>query len=87
MGKSSRGEPKHAYAEAVAIRGDKIEAVGAKADVMKTAGTDAEKIDLLGKTLLPGLIDSHMHVMDSSTVLTGADVNDKCIHWMIWLSS
>ena len=76
-GKVFTGEPEHPYAEAVAIRGDKIVAVGAQVDVMKAAGTDAEKIDLQGKTLLPGLIDSHTHVMDSSTVLTGADVDDK----------
>src|SRR6516164_3521614 len=76
-GKVFTGEPEHPYAEAVAIRGDKIVAVGAQVDVEKAAGTDAEKIDLQGKTLLPGLIDSHTHVMDSSTVLTGADVDDK----------
>lgn len=76
-GKVFTGEPEHPYAEAVAIRGDKIVAVGAQVDVMKVVGTDAEKIDLQGKTLLPGLIDSHTHVMDSSTVLTGADVDDK----------
>ena len=76
-GKVFTGEPEHPYAEAVAIRGDKILAVGAQAEVMKAAGTDAEKIDLQGKTLVPGFIDSHTHVMDSSTVLIGADVGDK----------
>ena len=76
-GKVFTGEPEHPYAEAVAISGDKILAVGAQVDVMKVAGTDAEKVDLQGSTLLPGLIDSHTHVMDSSNVLTGADVGDK----------
>jgi predicted amidohydrolase YtcJ len=76
-GKVFTAEPEHPYAEAVAIRGDKIVAVGAQAEVMKAAGADAEKTDLEGKTLLPGLIDSHTHVLDSSTVLTGADVGDK----------
>jgi len=76
-GKVFTAEPEHPYAEAVAIRGDKIVAVGAQVDVMKAAGINAEKIDLQGKTLLPGLIDSHTHVMDGSTVLTGADVDDK----------
>ena len=76
-GKVFTGEPDHPYAEAVAISGDKIVAVGALVDVQKAAGPDAEKIDIQGKTLLPGLIDSHTHVMDSSTVLTGADVDDK----------
>jgi predicted amidohydrolase YtcJ len=43
--------PGRPYAEAVAISGDKIVAIGAQADVMKAAGTDAEKIDLQGKTV------------------------------------
>jgi predicted amidohydrolase YtcJ len=76
-GKVFTAEPEHPYAEAVAIRGDKIVAVGTQVDVMQAAGIDADKVDLQGKTLLPGLIDSHTHVMDSSTVLTGADVEDK----------
>ena len=76
-GKVFTGEREHPYAEAVAIRGDKIVAVGTQLEVMKAAGTDAEKIDLQGKTLLPGLIDSHTHLMDSATVFTGADVGDK----------
>src|SRR5262252_2153002 len=42
-------EPEHPYAEAVAIRGDKIVAVGAQVDVMQAAGIDAAKIDLRGK--------------------------------------
>lgn len=71
------GELDHPYAEAVAIRGEKIVAVGAQRDVIRAVGPNAEKIDLQGKTLLPGLIDSHTHVMDSSTTLTGADVDDK----------
>ena len=71
------GEPEHPYAEAVAIRGEKIVAVGVQTEVMRAVGPNAEKIDLQGKTLLPGLCDSHTHVMDSSTVLTGADVGDK----------
>jgi predicted amidohydrolase YtcJ len=65
------------YAEAVAIRGDKIEAVGVNSDAFKAVGMNAEKIDLQGKTLLPGLIDSHTHVMDSAPILIGADVGDK----------
>ena len=71
------GEPELPYAEAVAIRGDKIEAVGVNSDAFKAVGMNAEKIDLQGKTLLPGLIDSHTHVMDSAPILIGADVGDK----------
>jgi len=76
-GKVFTAEPEHPYAEAVAIRGDKIVAAGARVNVAKAVGPNAERIDLGGKTLLPGLIDSHTHVMDSAPILTGADVGDK----------
>jgi predicted amidohydrolase YtcJ len=76
-GKVFTGEAEHPYAEAVAIRGDKIVAAGARVNVAKALGPNAERVDLGGKTLLPGLIDSHTHVMDSAPILTGADVGDK----------
>jgi len=48
-------------AEAVAVRDGKILAVGKKADVLKTAGDKTKKINLGGKTMLPGFVDSHGH--------------------------
>lgn len=48
-------------AEAVAVVGDKILAVGDDASVLKLRGPQTEVIDLGGKTVLPGLIDSHVH--------------------------
>ncbi|MBV6431525.1 MAG: N-substituted formamide deformylase [Bryobacteraceae bacterium] len=51
----------HPVVEAVAIRGDRFLAAGSKDSVMKTAGPSTRKIDLRGKTVLPGLIDSHVH--------------------------
>ena len=48
-------------AEAVAVRGSRIEAVGSDEDVSIWIGEGTEVIDLQGKTVLPGLIDSHMH--------------------------
>jgi hypothetical protein len=48
-------------AEAVAVRGRRIEAVGSDEDVSIWIGELTEVIDLQGKTVLPGLIDSHMH--------------------------
>lgn len=47
--------------EAVAVKDGKIVAVGDKADVLASAGAAAEKIDLGGKTMLPGFVDSHGH--------------------------
>src|SRR5215813_1270948 len=70
-------EPEHPYAEAVAIRGDKIVAVGSRVDVEKKVGKQAERIDLHGQWLLPGFIDSHTHSVQGGLPLISADVGDK----------
>ena len=48
-------------AEAVAVKDGKILAVGPDAEVLETAGDGTKKIDLGGKTMLPGFVDSHGH--------------------------
>jgi hypothetical protein len=50
-------------AEAVAVKDGKILAVGKKDDVLKTKGDNTKLVDLTGKTLLPGFVDAHGHVM------------------------
>jgi predicted amidohydrolase YtcJ len=70
------GDPQNPYAEAVAIRGDKIIAVGNLPEVMKSASAKAERVDLGGKSLFPGFIDSHSHSIDGGLGLTGADASE-----------
>jgi hypothetical protein len=60
-------------AEAIAIRGDRILAVGTDAAVRDAAGPDATIVDLAGKTVLPGFIDAHTHVVAGSIVDTLMD--------------
>jgi predicted amidohydrolase YtcJ len=48
-------------AEAVAIAGGKIVAAGPKDEVLARAGSGAQRVDLAGRTLMPGLIDPHQH--------------------------
>jgi predicted amidohydrolase YtcJ len=48
-------------AEAVAIAGGRIVAVGSEAEVMRHKGPATEVTDLAGKTLVPGFIDGHSH--------------------------
>jgi len=55
-------------AEAIAIHGNRILAVGTNAEVRKAAGDGAKIIDLEGKTVLPGFIDPHTHVVAGSIV-------------------
>lgn len=47
--------------EAVAVRGERILAVGSSARIRRLADSRTEAIDLKGKTLMPGLIDNHVH--------------------------
>jgi predicted amidohydrolase YtcJ len=49
--------------EAIAIRGGKIVSVGTSAEVRKLAGPQSRVIDLQGRTVIPGLIDSHLHAI------------------------
>ena len=48
-------------AEAVAVEAGRIRAVGANAEVLALQGPETRLIDLGGQTLLPGLMDSHVH--------------------------
>jgi hypothetical protein len=50
-------------AEAVAEAGGRILAVGTRDEVMKTRGPKTEVIDLKGRTLVPGFVDAHGHMM------------------------
>jgi predicted amidohydrolase YtcJ len=53
--------PKQTKAEAVAIKGDRLIAIGGNREILDLADENTRKIDLKGKTVLPGLIDSHVH--------------------------
>ena len=48
-------------AQAVAIAGDRILAVGSDVDILDFAGAGTKKVDLGGKTVVPGFIDGHCH--------------------------
>jgi predicted amidohydrolase YtcJ len=48
-------------AQAVAIDEGRILAVGSDEDVMQFSGSDTREVDLGGNTVIPGLIDSHLH--------------------------
>jgi predicted amidohydrolase YtcJ len=50
-------------AEALAVRDGKIVAVGRSTDIRALAGPATRLVDLGGRTVIPGLIDSHMHAI------------------------
>ena len=65
--------PQQPYAEAVSVRDGRIVAVGNRAAAAASVGSDAEVTDLGGQTLLPGLIDSHVHAVFGGIGLLSAD--------------
>ena len=52
-------------AEAVAVTGGKVAAVGSRAEVEKLAGTSTTVVDLKGRRVVPGLIDAHCHPVET----------------------
>jgi predicted amidohydrolase YtcJ len=62
-GKVLTMDAKSSVAEAVAIHGDRILAVGSNEDVRKQASAGTKVIDLGGRTVIPGMTDSHIHAL------------------------
>jgi predicted amidohydrolase YtcJ len=69
-------DPAHPYAEAVAIRDDRILAVGALAEVERAAGNGARRVDLKGRFLMPGMLDAHAHPIAGGLSLILANFPD-----------
>jgi hypothetical protein len=55
-------DPGHPNVQALAIQGDRIEAVGDSEQIKRLAGPRTKQIDLGGRTVIPGLNDAHMHL-------------------------
>lgn len=66
-------DPDFSIAEGVAVRGDRIAVVGSNSDVRRLVGERTEIIDLEGRTVLPGLIDSHLHMVNTGLTMTMID--------------
>jgi predicted amidohydrolase YtcJ len=65
-----------AIAQAVAVTGNKITAVGSDDQVLATAGPKTQKIDLKGRTVVPGLIDTHRHMYSAAEITYGGLVSE-----------
>lgn len=62
-------DSKQPWAQALAIRADKITAVGDDATIEKLRGPSTKVIDAAGQLVLPGFVDCHIHFMDGSLSL------------------
>ena len=62
MDDTSTGPSPGTIYQAVAIRDRKIQALGSDALVLTYAGPQTQKVDLKGRTVIPGIVDSHTHI-------------------------
>lgn len=53
-------------AEAVAVRDGEIVAVGSNAEILELASGVTRRVDLQGRTMIPGFNDNHVHIRSSS---------------------
>lgn len=70
------GDARHPWADAVAIEGAHIAAVGSSAEIRKLAGTNARLIDAHGAMVVPGFIDSHVHFIEGGFALQSVKLRD-----------
>jgi len=69
-GKIITVDNRFAIAQAVAIRGERIAAVGTNAEIARLAGPATRRIDLRGRAVVPGFIDNHAHYMEEGVLWT-----------------
>lgn len=70
------GDPRQPWAEAVACRGETIVAVGSATDVVPWMGAKTSVIQAPGKMLVPGFIDSHVHLLAGGSALASVQLRD-----------
>jgi predicted amidohydrolase YtcJ len=78
-GKIVTVDAKDSVVEAVAVKGDRIIATGTSAEVKKLGAEAAKIIDLKGRTVLPGIIDSHTHPHNAAMNFLEIDCRGKGI--------
>jgi len=67
-------EPDQPWAQAVAVRGREILAVGSDAEVDAAAGPGARIVELAGRMLLPGFVEAHIHPLLGGLLTSGVDL-------------
>src|SRR5262245_12524897 len=56
----------HPVAQAVAIKGNRFLLVGTNAEVLRSAGPSTSRVDLKGRTVTPGIVESHVHPVSAA---------------------
>ncbi len=67
-------DKKHPRAEALAVKGDKIIAVGSSREIIKKKNKETTLIELKGESVLPGFIDCHTHFIEGALSLSNVNL-------------
>ena len=67
--------PGHEWADALSVTGTHIDAVGKERDVLKRRTRRTRVIDLQGRTVIPGIVDSHVHMWLGALALHGLNLS------------
>lgn len=79
-GKVITADAGFSIAQAVAIKDGRFVAVGSSSDIERYVGPDTEAVDLAGKTVIPGLMDTHSHMDGAGTGdITAQVINAKTV--------
>lgn len=70
------GDSRRPWADAVAVRGERIAVVGSSAEVKKLATTATRIVDARGQMVVPGFIDAHVHFIDGGFRLASVQLRD-----------
>jgi len=70
------GDPETPWAQAVAISGARITAVGATNQILAASRPETQVIDLQGKFVMPGFIDNHVHFLEGGFSLLGINLRE-----------
>ena len=69
------GNPRTPWAQALAISGTRIDAVGSDLEILKLKQAQTQVIDLQGRTVIPGISDSHTHMWIGALELHGFNLS------------
>lgn len=86
-GKIVTVNPDFSIAQAVAVQGDRFLAVGSDEDILRLDGRQTRKVNLEGRTVVPGLIEGHAHpepasLSEADGPLPNPRTVDECLAWI-----
>ena len=76
-GRIFTGNEQQPFAEAMAVRKNKIVAIGTTAEIKAMIGTSTKQYQLNGKFVIPGFNDAHIHFLSGSMGLSTVDLNQS----------